>query len=124
MFKVNRKKEEEQKSFKVKSIDTKNNEKLAKELMNIDIKIWKKHGWNNADMVQHDIFSQEVKQELDKKGIKEIPYLQYHILEDANYHTMNSTLEGLNVFKKGETYASAEKEYLKYLENGGKTWEL
>lgn len=100
------------------------NVKLAQELMTIDNSIWKKHGWQSGSAVDNKVYKMELKEELDKKGIEEIPYLQYHIFEDANYHTLNRNLEELKVFKKGESYASSEKDFEEYTSKGGKTWEL
>jgi hypothetical protein len=102
----------------------KKNEKLAGQLMRIDNSIWRKHGWRSGSAVDNSVYKVELKEELDKKGIKEIPYLQYHIFEDANYHTLNKNLEELGAFKKGESYASSEKEFEEYSFKGGKTWEL
>lgn len=100
------------------------NQRLAKTLMQIDSKIWDKHGWKSGSDVDSNVYQIELKQELDKKGIKEIPYLQYHILEDANYHTLNQTLEDLKVFKKGESYSSSEEKFKEYSDKGGKTWDI
>lgn len=100
------------------------NQRLAKTLMQIDSKIWAKHGWKSGSDVDSNVYQAELKQELDKKGIKEISYLQYHILEDANYHTLNQTLEELKVFKKGESYSSSEEKFKEYSDKGGKTWDI
>ena len=97
-------------------------EKTARAIMNIDRKIWGRHGWTSGDMVDSAIYRAELIAELDKRGIKKLPYLYYHIFEDANFHTLNSALE-----YRGRligNYGEAQKDFDEYSRKGGRTWEL
>jgi hypothetical protein len=97
-------------------------EKTARAVMRIDNKIWQKHGWTNGGMVDSMIYRVELIAELDKKGIKRLPYIYYHIFEDANYHTLNSALEDRG--RLSGNYGEAQKDFDEYSRKGGKTWEL
>lgn len=99
-------------------------ENTASKIMKIDNAIWKKYGWKSGSDVKTNIYNTELIKRLNKARIYEVPYIYYHIFEDANFHTLNKGLEETNSFKKGETYAGTEKQYNVYIKKGGKTWEL
>lgn len=55
-----------------------------------------------------------------KKGSLDIIY--YYILEDANYHTLNTDLEDKGAFKK--PYGEDTEIFEDYRKKGGKTWMI
>jgi hypothetical protein len=93
-------------------------EREARGVMSAGASIWRKHGWEDGDMVNKNIFEQDLKKKLGKKKISPIVA---DILEDANWHTQNSVLENAKMFK-GKAYAP--RLYRKYRQLGGRTWNL
>jgi len=97
-------------------------ESLARKIMLAETRIWDKHGWEHAGMVVKPVYEKELKAELDKLGVKKLPSIFYEIFEDANWHTMNSSLVDFGVL--AYPTASSRKVYDAYRAQGGKTWEL
>jgi hypothetical protein len=123
-YKIKNPKVKEKENYEIKMIDIKKIEHTASQIMKIDNKIWEKYGWTSGSAVQQDIYNAELKKKLNEAGIVNISWIYSHIFEDANYHTLNRSLESAKVFKKGETYAGTEKDFEEYAKKGGKTWEL
>lgn len=93
----------------------------ARMLMKLDNQVWKKYGWKSGGDVDPEKFKAEIKK---KVGHKSLTYLYYLILEDANYHSMNQTLQEVGAFRGSYGDDQSEKEYKEYLAGGGKTWQL
>lgn len=93
-------------------------------LMRMDSSIWDKHGWKHGGMVVDEIYKKELKEKLDEKGIQKLPDYYYHILEDANFHTLTSVLEDLKMFSPNWKYEKGEADYKKYKKLGGRTWNV
>ena len=94
-------------------------EKKANKLMILDNKIWNKYGWESGGDVNDDIHKKEWQKKIKPQSLN---YIYYHIFEDANFHSMNSMFEELNVFQG--TYEGTEEEYNDYRKSGGRTWNI
>lgn len=94
-------------------------ENQARKLMNLDHKIWKKEEWQSGDDVDIDTFKKELSKSI---GLRSLGYIYYHILEDANFHSLNELLEEMHAFIG--SYGESQKEFDDYTESGGKTWDL
>lgn len=93
---------------------------LAKKIMRLDNQIWDKHGWKSGSDVVDSIQRKELRDGLSKMGVSKVDGVISHILEDANYHSTNSALDGLY----DKSYEDSENDYIEYRKLGGKTWEL
>lgn len=94
-------------------------QKKARMLMKLDQTIWKKYGWQDGGQVNDDLFKKEVQKKIKPRTLD---YIYYHILEDANFHSLNKNLEAIGAFRG--TYADAQKDFDEYRSKGGKTWNL
>jgi hypothetical protein len=94
----------------------KQNQRDARNIMNIDSQIWREKGWEDGGMVRQDVLKAELRLRLKKKKFSPIVA---EILEDANFHSSNQALQELGFVKY------PKKSRLKsYLKGGGKTWNI
>ena len=99
---------------KVKQIESK-----ARKLMKLDSSIWNKYGWTSGSEVEQGKYQAELKKKINQKSLS---YVYYHILEDANFHSLNKALEEVGAFHG--TYGEAQDEFTDYRSSGGRTWKL
>lgn len=93
----------------------KKNQTDARKVMNLNSKVWNKHGWQSGSDVVNDVLKKEIKK---KFGTKKFDPVVSEILEDANYHSVNQALQDTGSVKyKGNRLK-------KYMKLGGKTWDL
>lgn len=74
-------------------------------LMDIDNKLWDKHGIQSGDEWRDnpdkfEDYKKTVKAELEKKGVTKLSRDMYKKLENENYHTLNRALEELGMYSK------------------------
>lgn len=91
----------------------------ARKLMILDESIWNKYGWKSGDDVDIEKYKSELKKKIKPISLS---YIYYHILEDANFHSLNKALEEIGAFRG--TYGDAQDEFTDYKNSGGKTWNL
>ena len=97
---------------KIKQIENK-----ARKLMDKDASIWDKNGWQSGSDVDLLVYKREI-----KVAPKSLPYIYYHIFEDANFHSLNKVFEEIGAFQG--TYGNAQAEFNDYKNSGGRTWNL
>ena len=88
-------------------------------LTQLENTIWNKYGWTNGGMVNFEKHKAELRKKVAPKSLS---YVYYHIFEDANFHTLNKSLEEMGAFTG--TYADAQNDFDEYRKAGGKTWQL
>lgn len=87
----------------------------ARKIMRADSNIWEKHGWQSGG----DVKSAIQKKELQKKfGKKKFDPVVAEILEDANFHSTNQSLQEMGLV---EYKGNRLKRYKKL---GGRTWNI
>lgn len=92
------------------------------------LKDWKKIGNLN---IGHIVKSSPIKQIEKKvsrvmhgKMYKKLPNFYYNILEDANYHQLNTKLVGKKVFSSKRPWVTGKNKFKKYKKLGGETWRI
>ena len=107
-------------------------ERASRMLMKLDNKLWESHGWKLVSScggdVHQGIYRREVLKALDAKYSTHkriISGVVGLILEDANYHTMNSILVAEGVFTTDPWSDERNgKLYEDFRNSGGRTWNL
>ena len=92
----------------------------AKQLMKFDNGIWDKYKWRSGSDVDKKIYTKEVKDYITKNG--KLSPIYEHILEDANYHSLNEAINRVKGFSG--SYGEAEEDFNNYEKFGEKTWDL
>jgi len=78
----------------------------ADAVMDASSKIWSKHGWNNADDVQHSVLACELLDEVP--GITTLEASELDQLTDQNFHTEVTVITNLQ--KEYQLFLKVEKE--------------
>lgn len=96
------------------------NQRDAKTIMQVDADIWDRYNWRSGDMVNKDVHKADTKELIRRKfGKRKISPVVAEILEDANFHTMNATLQDAGLLK-----FSKRLQLPRYRKAGGKTWDI
>lgn len=86
----------------------------SEELMAIDDKIWRRHGWGSSSQVRFGVFKRELKKEIGNQKFSEKTYDE---LENENFHTLNEALADLNAFEQpfqkriAKSYSNLRDDY-------------